>query len=170
MGSQYYSSSSLVYIHHFSPHNFVELKEQQIDHPDLNGFTLLLPGKVINISAVCKAKKFKDRGNKPVAIEACRRLEKGLGTLHELGSSRGTPMVNLCIISNKYINFMIFCNMQKYEFRKIPFPESKKEQADLAVKLAKFGVTLKSHASSLDKDEIIGYDNLLVAPHALSTK
>jgi hypothetical protein len=40
--------------------------------------------------------------------------------------------------------------MQKYEFRKIPFPTSKKEQADLAIKLAKFGVTLKSYASSLD--------------------
>ena len=48
-------------------------------------------------------------------------------------------------------------NMQKYEFQKIPFPESKKEQADLAIKLVKFGVTLKSYASSLDKKEIIGY-------------
>ena len=49
--------------------------------------------------------------------------------------------------------------MQKYEFRKIPFPESKKDQADLAIKLAKFGVTLKSYASSLEKNEIIRYDN-----------
>jgi hypothetical protein len=72
------------------------IKEQQFDHPDVNGFTLLLPGKAIDISAVCKAKKVKDKGNKPAAIEACRRLEKeGLGTLHELGSSRGTPMVNI---------------------------------------------------------------------------
>ena len=71
-----------------------ELKEQQIDHPDITGFTLLLPGKVIDITAVCKAKKFKDKGNKPAAIEACRRLEtEGLGTLCELGSSRGTAMV-----------------------------------------------------------------------------
>ena len=61
-----------------------------MDVIDKNGFTLLLPG----ISAVCKAKKLKDRGNKPAAIEACRQLEKeGLGTLHELGSLRGTPMV-----------------------------------------------------------------------------
>lgn len=125
-----------------------------MDHPDVNGFTLLLPGKAIDISAVCKAKKFKDKGNKPASIEACRKLEKeGLGTLHELGSSRGTPMVKnftITIIINNV-------NMQKYEFRKIPFPESKKEQADLAIKLAKFGVTLKSYASSLDKKEIIGY-------------
>ena len=54
-------------------------------------------------SAVCKAKKIKDKGNKPAAIEACRRLEKeGLGTLHELGSSRGTPMVkNFTITSHR---------------------------------------------------------------------
>ena len=45
--------------------------------------------------------------------------------------------------------------MQKY--RKIPFPESKKEQADLAIRLVKFGVTLKFYASSLDKKEINGY-------------
>ena len=35
--------------------------------------------------------------------------------------------------------------MQKYKFRKIPFPESIKEQADLAIKVAKFGVTLTSY-------------------------
>ena len=65
-------------------------------HPDVNGFTLLLPGKVIDISAVCKAKNFKDKGNKPAAIEACRRLEEeGLGTLHELRSLRGIPMLNI---------------------------------------------------------------------------
>ena len=128
-----------------------------MDHPDVNGFTLLLPGKAIDISAVCKAKKFKDKGNKPAAIEACRRLEKeGLGTLHELGSSRGTPMVKHFTITS-HRDIINNVNMQKYEFRKIPFPESKKEQADLAIKLAKFGVTLKSYTSSLDKKEIIGY-------------
>ena len=73
-----------------------------MDHPDANDFTLL-PGKAIDISAVCKAKKFKDKGNKPAAIEACRRLEKELGNLHELGSSRSTPMVIIIILAIKLL-------------------------------------------------------------------
>ena len=67
---------------------------QQLDNPDTAGYIVLLPGKRLDISAIIKAKKFKHRGNKPAALEACRRLgEAGVGTLSELGSSRGTAMV-----------------------------------------------------------------------------
>ena len=49
-------------------------------------------------SAIIKAKKFKNRGNKPGALEACRRLEEaGMGKLVELGKSRGTAMVIIII-------------------------------------------------------------------------
>ena len=122
-----------------------------------------MPGTVIDISAVCKAKNFKDKGNKPAAIEACRRLEEeGLRTLHELGSLRGTPMLNIFNIlqPSELPSWLQF--LHKYEFRKIPSPESKKEQADLAIKLAKFGVTLKSYASSLDKKEIVEYNRIFL--------
>ena len=51
--------------------------------------------KKLDLSALIKAKKYKSKGNKVAAVAAFKRLqEMELGTLHELGSSRGTPMVN----------------------------------------------------------------------------
>ena len=61
---------------------------------DSAGYTILQPGKKLDISALIKAKRFKDKGNKAGAVAACKKLQSdGLGVLHELGKSRGTPMV-----------------------------------------------------------------------------
>lgn len=65
------------------------------DDSNLEGYTLLQAGKKLDISALVKAKKYKGRGNKAAAVEACKKLqEKGFGELCELGSSRGTSMVS----------------------------------------------------------------------------
>jgi hypothetical protein len=64
-----------------------------LDNPDIAGYTA---GKKLDISAVIKAKKFKHKGNKPAALEACKKLEEaGIGKLLELGSSRGVAMVTM---------------------------------------------------------------------------
>ena len=68
--------------------------EDQLDNLDIAGYTILLPGKALSIRAIVKAKNFKNRGNKPGALEAYRRLEEaGMGKLVELGKSRGTAVV-----------------------------------------------------------------------------
>ena len=70
------------------------MSEDQLDNLDVAGYTILLPGKALDISAIVKAKKFKNKGNKPGALEACKRLEEAeMGKLVELGKSRGTAMV-----------------------------------------------------------------------------
>lgn len=62
---------------------------------DHAGYTILQPGKKLDFSALIKAKRFKDRGNKPGAVAACKKLESaGLGVLHELGKSHGMSMVH----------------------------------------------------------------------------
>ena len=56
---------------------------------------ILQPGKKLDISALIKAKRFKDKGNKSGAVAACIKLQnKGLGALHELGKRHGTSMVS----------------------------------------------------------------------------
>ena len=56
--------------------------------------SLLLPGKVLHISALLAAKHFKDKGNKEGAVRAIKRLqEAGLGTVIECKPPRGTSMV-----------------------------------------------------------------------------
>ena len=72
----------------------IDVREHQLDNPDIAGYTAILPGKKLDISAVVKAKKIKNKGNKPAALEACKKLEEaGIGKLLELGSSRGVAMV-----------------------------------------------------------------------------
>ena len=76
------------------------MSEDQLDNLDVAGYTILLPGKALDISAIVKAKKFKNRGNKPGALEAFRRLEEaGMGKPVELGKSRGTAMVIITCLS-----------------------------------------------------------------------
>ena len=69
-------------------------------------FTLLLPGKVLHLSALIVARKFRDRGNKAGALEAMNLLQdKGLGKLLSVNSARGTDKVSAymyrenCLIS-----------------------------------------------------------------------
>lgn len=76
----------------------LDIPDQHLDNPDIAGYTLLLPGKKLDLSTLVKAKKFKNRGNKPAAIDACKKLEEaGIGSLIELGSARGTNMVSIII-------------------------------------------------------------------------
>ena len=57
-------------------------------------FTLLLPGKVLHLSALIVSRKFRDRGNKAGALEAMNHLEDcGLGKLFGANSARGTDKV-----------------------------------------------------------------------------
>ena len=69
-----------------------------MDNPDIAGYTAILPGKKLDISAVIRARRFKHKGNKPAPLEACKRLEAGIGKLLELGSSRGVAMVTMIIM------------------------------------------------------------------------
>ena len=72
---------------------------QNLNDVDLEGYTILQPGKKLDLSALIKAKKYKSKGNKAAAVTACKKLqEMELGILHELGSSRGTSMVRIASI------------------------------------------------------------------------
>ncbi|MCG8622027.1 MAG: hypothetical protein MJE68_08545 [Proteobacteria bacterium] len=70
------------------------MSEDQLDNLDVAGYTILFPGKALDISIIVEANKLKNRGNKPGALEACERLEEaGLSKLVEFRKSRGTAMV-----------------------------------------------------------------------------
>ena len=60
-------------------------------------YCLLLPGKVLHISALLAAKRFRDRGNKDGAVKAIRVLQSaGLGEVCEAKPQRGTNVV--CVV------------------------------------------------------------------------
>lgn len=57
-------------------------------------YSLLLPGKILNLTALNNLRKFRERGNKTGAIESWKLLdEAGLGTVIESKARRGTDMV-----------------------------------------------------------------------------
>ena len=59
-------------------------------------FVLLLPGKVLHLSALIVARKFRDRGNKAGALEAMKLLEDcGMGKLLSVNSVRGTDKASV---------------------------------------------------------------------------
>ncbi len=54
-------------------------------------FCLLLPGKVLHISALLAANRLYDKGNKDGAVKAIKMLElASLGTVKEFKPPRGT--------------------------------------------------------------------------------
>jgi hypothetical protein len=63
-------------------------------------YCLLLPGKVLHISALLIAKRFRDKGNKDGAVRAIRTLESaGLGEVIEVKPQRGTNVVSTyCVL------------------------------------------------------------------------
>lgn len=62
-------------------------------------YSLLIPGKVLNLSTLNAQKKFRDRGNKQGAKKGWQLLEEsGLGKLHATKALRGTDMV--CVYKN----------------------------------------------------------------------
>ena len=57
-------------------------------------YVLLLPGPVLDISALNTAHKFRGRGNKEGAVAAIKELEAaGLGVVKEERATRGTAKV-----------------------------------------------------------------------------
>ena len=59
------------------------------------GYVLLLPGKVLDISALNTSHKFRGRGNKEGAVAAINELETaGLGVVKEERATRGTTKVH----------------------------------------------------------------------------
>lgn len=66
-------------------------------------YCLLLPGKVLNLSALLQAKKFRGKGNKEGAVAAMEELHKaGLGKLISADSRRGASSVSIILISLSY--------------------------------------------------------------------
>ena len=61
-------------------------------------FCLLLPGKILNISALLASKVFRDKGNKDGAVRAIKMLEEaGIGRVIEDKPPRGATVVSLCM-------------------------------------------------------------------------
>jgi len=93
------------------------LDDDQVETPIVH--TLLQSGGTLDISALIKQKKYKDRGNKTGLIKACKRLqEMGLGKLCELGSTRGTPMVRTC---NNQIHHAAYKSMHYLNYKTFHF-------------------------------------------------
>ena len=58
-------------------------------------FCLLLPGKILYISALLASKRFRDKGNKDGAVRAIKMLEEaGLGRVLEDKPPRGASIVS----------------------------------------------------------------------------
>lgn len=58
-------------------------------------FTILQPGKVLDLSMMLKNKKYQNRGQKDGAVNAMKRLEAdGLGTLQKKDMHRGASAVS----------------------------------------------------------------------------
>ena len=58
-------------------------------------YTLLLPGKVLDLSTMLKNKKYQNRGQKEGAVKAMNKLEAdGLGELKRKEMHRGTSAVS----------------------------------------------------------------------------
>ena len=58
-------------------------------------FTILQPGKILDLSAMLKAKKYSARGNKDGAIKAMKKLQSdGFGMLKKKDMQRGAAAVS----------------------------------------------------------------------------
>ena len=87
-----YNIIILLYVLLLLPYNVVP--EETSKARRTAAFALLLPGKVLHLSALIVSRKFRDKGNKPGAIAAFKLLESSsLGKLHETKSVRGTDKV-----------------------------------------------------------------------------
>jgi hypothetical protein len=64
-------------------------------------YSLLIPGRVLNLSALNSQKKFRDRGNKQGAIKGWQLLEQSeLGKLHDMKAQRGTDRVSTNVLTH----------------------------------------------------------------------
>lgn len=73
------------------------------------GYCLTLPGKILYLTPLLTAKKFRSRGNKEGALRAFYKIEEeGLGTV-SIGEFKGKPGKNFIIV--KTWTFFGFSNM-----------------------------------------------------------
>ena len=73
-------------------------------------YCLTLPGKVLYLTPLLNAKKFRKRGNKDGAIRAFYKLaENGLGEVVEYGGTKGTTIVSEPGLMKALLDF-IFSN------------------------------------------------------------
>ena len=79
----------------------------------LAAYCLLLPGKILHISALLSAKRFRDKGNKDGAVRGIKTLEAaGLGEIIEKKPLRGTSLVSVCVCA-----FVLFpCKLMSSHF------------------------------------------------------
>lgn len=62
-------------------------------------FCLLLPGKMLYISALLASKRFRDKGNKEGVVKAIKMLEEaGIGRVIEDKPPRGATVVSFCAL------------------------------------------------------------------------
>ena len=81
----------------------------------MHQMSLLLPGKVLDISALNTSHKFRGRGNKEGAVAAIHELQAaGLGTVKEERATRGTTKVLIhavcCVIAKVHSDFPLYSN------------------------------------------------------------
>ena len=76
-------------------------------------FSLLLPGKILNLTALSQQRKFKGRGNKPGAVKAWILLhEDNLGTMKEIKARRGTDKASVYAnVMTIYRRFQVGCQV-----------------------------------------------------------
>jgi hypothetical protein len=80
----------------------VSSSPSQQDH-SVAAYCLLLPGKILHLSALLNAKRFRDKGNKEGAVRAFKLLqEAGLGKVIENKPSRGATMVRIIFYTCTY--------------------------------------------------------------------
>jgi hypothetical protein len=72
-------------------------------------YSLLLPGKILNLSVLLSQTKFKSRGNKAGALAGWKLLEKsGLAKVVELKAQRGTDKVTR-LRSITCVHYTFYC-------------------------------------------------------------
>ena len=88
-------------------------------------FALLLPGKVLHLSALIVTWKFRDRGNKAGALEAMQLLDDcGMEKLRSVNSVRGTDKASVmytCKCSahvHTYTYYTYTCTMHGFALTK----------------------------------------------------
>jgi len=101
-------------------------------------FTILQPGKLLDLSAMLRAKKYANRGNKERAVKAMKKLESdGLGKLLRKEMQRGASAVssgvmhiiqyNMAILSQLYyFPSKIFIFYIKIHLQQLPVYSSQK--------------------------------------------
>ena len=90
---------------------FLENGTHEQDDDELNAaFTLLLPGKKLNLSALLAQKKYRKRGNKDGAIRCFFMLEEdGLGKVLQLTGTKGAGVVRyLFVCIPKYLLYCTY--------------------------------------------------------------